>query len=459
MIDLNQIKDLQERKAQLQDKYQSLKADLLKAMSSGSDSDNYRSIMAEFDALSKEIQAINEQIFNIEHAEEIKAEQERQAQEEERKTRELAEREKRIQEAKLADEKRKAELITTERAKAEAEQKAKEAAKAKIVAQQSKLIGKKSSAEQLQDHAEQLIDILKVQLTPSTMCVEPNDVFIKTVFNACRSAYKALLGGKFYNIKEKRKTQKKDAIYSKLEIQNVEGYDNDLPLNECDRAVLGVIISEYLVDNLYTTVNIIHRALIGKPGQVAIVPRKNQKEAIINSVIKLMSTVVDFSGVNDSLKELKYTDKNGNEITLRASNLLLADIIDAKINGQEMEGVIFFKANSPLFQIADAKDQVIRYSHALLNVPNQNNTPLVIALKKYVMRRICEIKLHKNLTPTITFDDVFTRCRLGKVSRDQEHNARKVILKFLEHLKGQKVITDFQVKKRGNAIYGVTFSF
>ena len=103
MIDLNQIKDLQERKAQLQDKYQSLKADLLKAMSSGSDSDNYRSIMAEFDALSKEIQAINEQIFNIEHAEEIKAEQERQAQEEERKTRELAEREKRIQEAKLAE--------------------------------------------------------------------------------------------------------------------------------------------------------------------------------------------------------------------------------------------------------------------------------------------------------------------------------------------------------------------
>ena len=350
-------------------------------------------------------------------------------------------------------------LITTERAKAEAEQKAKEAAKAKIVAQQSKLIGKKSSAEQLQDHAEQLIDILKVQLTPSTMCVEPNDVFIKTVFNACNAAYKALLGGKFYNIKEKRKTQKKDAIYSKLEIQNVEGYDNDLPLNECDRAVLGVIISEYLVDNLYTTVNIIHRALIGKPGQVAIVPRKNQKEAIINSVIKLMSTVVDFSGVNDSLKELKYTDKNGNEITLRASNLLLADIIDAKINGQEMEGVIFFKANSPLFQIADAKDQVIRYPHALLNVPNQNNTPLVISLKKYVMRRICEIKLHKNLTPTITFHDVFSKCRLGKVSRDQEHNARKVILKFLEHLKGQKVITDFQVKKRGNAIYGVTFSF
>ena len=53
---------------------------------------------------------------------------------------------------------------------------------------------------------------------------------------------------------------------------------------------------------------------------------------------------------------MKYTDKEGNEIILRSSNLLLADIIDAKINGQTMEGVILFKANATLFQIADAKN-------------------------------------------------------------------------------------------------------
>lgn len=454
MNDLDIIKDLHERRSQLQAKYTSLKSDMLKAMASGSDSDLYRSIMAEFGTLSQEIQAVNEQIYNIEHADEIKAEQERKA-------RELADREKRLQEAKLAEEQRKAQLLAAERAKADAEQKAKEAAKVKINAQESKLNGKKTSVEQLQDHADQLIDILKVQITPSTMCVEPNDVFIKTVFNACHSAYKALLRGKFYNVKEKRKTKKKDPVFSKLEIQNVEGYDNDLPLNEYDRAVLGIIISEYLVDNLYTTVNIIHRALIGRPGQglKGFYPKKDQKKSIVDSVIKLMSTVVDFSGVNDSLKAMKYTDKDGNEITFRASNLLLADIIDAKINGQEMEGVIFFKQNSPLFQIADAKDQVIRYPHALLNVPNQNNNPLVISLKKYVMRRICEIKLHKNLAPTITFHDVFSKCRLGKVSHDQQYNARNVIIKFLEHLKVQKFITDFEVKKRGNTIYGVTFVF
>lgn len=90
----------------------------------------------------------------------------------------------------------------------------------------------------------------------------------------------------------------------------------------------------------------------------------------------------------------------GNENRLRASNLLSADIIDAKINGQIMEGVIFFKQNSPLFHIADAKDQVIRYPHALLNVPNQNNTPLIIKLKKYVMRRICDMPSAHYILPS-----------------------------------------------------------
>ena len=462
MTDLDQIKELQEHKAQLQAKYQSLKADVFKVMSSGSDSDESRSIMAEFDALSQEIQTVNEQIFNIEHADEIKAEQERQAQEEERKARELAEREKRLQEAKLTEEKRKAELLAQERAKLDAQLKAKETAKAKIVAQTSKLHSNLSSYNQLNPDADNIIDILKIQLTPSSICVEPNDVFIKTVFNACKSAYAQLLGGKFYNVQEKRKTHKKDAVFSKLEIQNVEGYDNKVPLNEFDRAVLGVIISEQVFGNRYTTVNIIHRALIGRPGQATagFYPRKDQEAAIVNSVSKLMGTVVAFSDAVDSWKKLKYTDKDGNELILRKDNILSASIFDAKVNGQPVDGVIFFKENLPLLKIADSKDQIIRYPHALLNVPNQNNTPLVISLKKYVIRRICEIKLHpKQMKPTITFDDIFSKCKVDSSDKKKRQRARNVIFKFFEHLKAQNFISDFHVKKDGREYRGISFIF
>lgn len=147
MNDLEKIKDLQERKSQLQDKYQSLKADAIKAMVAASDES--RSIIVEFDALSKEIQNINQEIYNIEHADEIKAEQERKARAE-------------------------AERLAAEREKNEKERQRLQALKAEIEEQAEKLKGKKkTSIEHFNSAAEKVLDILKVQLTPSTMCVEP----------------------------------------------------------------------------------------------------------------------------------------------------------------------------------------------------------------------------------------------------------------------------------------------
>lgn len=154
-----------------------------------------------------------------------------------------------------------------------------------------------------------------------------------------------------------------------------------------------------------------------------------------------------------------YTDKAGNELFFAAENLLSAGILNAKVNGQKVEGVIYFKENSPLFDIANAKSQVIRYPHALLNVPNQNNTPLVITLKKYVMRRICEIKLHSQLKPTITFDDVFSKCKVNANDKKKKFDARNVIIKFFEHLKSQNFISDFEVKKEGREFSKISFSF
>ena len=134
-------------------------------------------------------------------------------------------------------------------------------------------------------------------------------------------------------------------------------------------------------------------------------------------------------------------------------------ILNAKVNGQKVEGVIYFKDSCPLFDIANAKNQVIRYPHELLNVPTQNNTPLVISLKKYVIRCICEIKLHKNLAHTITFDDVFSKCNLQNADKKKKFDARNVIIKFFEHLKSQKFIKDFQVKKEGGKFSKIAFTF
>ena len=311
---------------------------------------------------------------------------------------------------------------------------------------------------QLAQSATDIIDILKVQIMPSTVCVEVNELFTKSLFRFGPKSFQKALNGASFRIKEKCASTKNDAVFSHINISNDDDFDDDSPLDEFDRAVLGVIISEYLSGNRYTTVNIIFRALVGKVGDQNARPHLNQKHAIENSILKLMGTIVDFSSVSESLNQLHYTDKDGNKIMLKKSNLLSADFLDAKINGQIMEDVIFFKANSPLFDIADAKDQIVRYPHKLLDVPNQNNTPRIISIKKYVMRRICEIKLHKQLTPTITFDDVFKKCRITDSLRSVKADSRNAIIKLFQHLKDQNFIKDFELVQYRSKFLSIKFS-
>ena len=307
----------------------------------------------------------------------------------------------------------------------------------------------------LYHNAEKILETLKVQIKPSTECVEVNDAIVKYLFTFGPKSFQKALSGKSFGIKHKKKHK---AVVTSLRISNDADYNDTNPLTEFDRAVLGVIISEYLSGNRYTTFNMIFRALIGQIGKVGIVPRPNQKQAIENSIEKLMGTIVDFAEISKSHNELHYTDKNGDELRLKKSNLLSADILDAKVNGQALDDVIFFKANSPLFDIADAKNQIVRYPHKLLDVPNQNNTPRIISLKKYVMRRICEIKLHKQLTPTITFDDVFKKCRITDSLRSVKADSRNAIIKLFQHLKDQNFIKDFELVQYRSKFLSIKFS-
>lgn len=295
------------------------------------------------------------------------------------------------------------------------------------------------------------------QVKPSTVCIEPNDAVVKYIFQFGVNSYQKALNGKSYDVKQKSKTKKKGTVKSPIRIANADGYDDISPLDEFDRDVLGVIISEWKEGNKYTTVNIIYRALIGKIGDQNVRPQPNLKKAIEKSVLKLMSTIVDFSAVNDTLKNLKYAD--GDELKFKQSNLLAADTLDVKINGQVIEGVIFLHKMPPLLDIADKDNQIVRYNHELLDVPDQRNTKRIITLKKYVMRRICEIKLHKNLYPTITFDNVFKKCRMLDAKRDAKLDARNAIVQLFQHLKDQKFIKDFQLVKERGKFVSITFSF
>ena len=243
-------------------------------------------------------------------------------------------------------------------------------------------------------------------LRPSRIRVEINDKLAKVIFKLSDEGTDELLGGKTFEIVEKR-SKKFGEITTAYKILNAAGYQVLRPFSMFDRFVLAVCISEWLKGNHYTTVAIIYRALTGKIGRSDAKPSVTQRKAIIESLEILMSRIVDY-GAEEICQIMGYN--NGNPFVGKAPLLPAAYIDFSAVNGDN-DTLIFFTDEPPLLKMAQIKKQLVSYDATLLDMPGQN-TPMNIASKNYTMLRIQEIILHRQLTPTITFGDVFKKLRI-----------------------------------------------
>ena len=299
-------------------------------------------------------------------------------------------------------------------------------------------------------------EIKNIQVYPAKKRVEINDKMSKVLFKLNDASYDQMLDEhKAQGVIEVRNHKKLGKVRSSFKLQNSDGYSQKIPPDEFDRAVLSVCVSNWLEGNLYITPAMIYRGLTGKVNKKSdSKPSSDQLAAIIHSIDKLMFTEFDPT-VSEVLEQLKYA--NGDEAKIKKSTILPCYRVELTINGQKSD-VICFDRESPLYSIAKLKKQLITYDCELLDVPKQQNTPTTIALKNYVMRRVQEIKLHK-LTPTLTFNDIFTKCHIENSDNKTKMRAREYVIKFFEHLKSKNVIKDFDVTKKHLAFYSVKFSY
>ena len=165
-----------------------------------------------------------------------------------------------------------------------------------------------------------------------------------------------------------------------------------------------------------------------------------------------MSRIVDY-GAEDVCKVMGYND--GNPFVGKAPLLPAAYIDFSEVSGDN-DTLIFFTDAPPLLKMAEVKKQLVSYDATLLDMPGQN-TPMNIASKNYTMLRIQEIILHKQLTPTITFWDVFKKLRIENSSNKTKMDVRNITIAFFEHLKSKGVVKSFEVVKHGNTFYGIKF--
>ena len=294
---------------------------------------------------------------------------------------------------------------------------------------------------------------------PSKIRIVPNCKLAKLTPNHTDDEYQKMMNGGNSGVIEKRNHKKHGRVITKYTIINAEGYSNTDPLISADYDVLSVCISEIEAGNMATTPAIILRGLTGRTkaeigGTSNGAVNKDQRAAILNSIEKLMSTIITIDATETN-KALGYNDGKAEIIT---DTILPCHYKTEKINGQIVDDTIIFDRQSPIFKFADQRNQIIRYDVSLLDVPNQNNTPLVINLKNQVIIRVLECKNHK-MTPTITLDDIFKKCRISDKSKRVKQSARETIDKFLTHLQSKGVIKSFEWTKKGNKFYSVKFTF
>lgn len=298
------------------------------------------------------------------------------------------------------------------------------------------------------------MEIKNVQIYPAKKRLVPNVKLVKVISNLSARKYNRAINGVQRSITEKRNHKKYGEVLTTYKISNAEGYDNTDPLTEFDRAVLSVCVSEFADGNNYTTLAIILRGLTGKTRQTSNgAVNASQREAILTSVRKLMCTVIE-------IDDTKTNEQLGYEATTaesKCSTILPAFYVERTVNGQDAT-VIYFDRVSPLMEIAEKRNQILRFDPVLLDVPKMQNTQMNITVKNYAMCRVMEIKQH-HMTPTITFDDLFQKCRITDANRKIKHDARETAVAFFQHLVNENFITSFELVKKRNKFYSVTFTY
>ena len=236
-------------------------------------------------------------------------------------------------------------------------------------------------------------------------------------------------------------------------LEHVDGYTDMNPPDEFDRAIMGICISAREAGMKFTTVKAIYRALCGGKQHNAYSSAGIQARVIV-SLERLAKTiiVVDMKSVCKAVK--KYGNRMGKpEFT---SPLLPCEIVDGTVNGQPAQ-IVKLPREPPLMTVARAKEQVLTYDVSLLDIPGRN-TATNVMLKSYVLRRVLEAKAHaRNMSPKVTFTNVFEHCGLADATRWQRQDARKTIFAVYERLQSAGLIQSFEKEKVACADTGAEY--
>ena len=279
----------------------------------------------------------------------------------------------------------------------------------------------------------------KFQVCLPKQRIEPNDKLTKCLFQMDDKDIEA----RCMNIVETRNKGSPDKITTLVTF-----ISDLLKFNPHDREVALACFSLYANQNLLVTDEQIYRMMTGN-AKARLRPAESKK--IEQSLVRLIGTVVriQLSGI----QKMNYKTTKSE---LVGAILPAQFLTNVKINNSSRT-VVSFLGESPIVSLAKIKhNQLITYEVALADVGGRNSSEL-IAVKNYVLRRIEECKLHRQLTPTITFDDVFQKNELSTKSKTEKKRYRDFLLRCFEEWKSLNLISTYEMKLKGTVCHGISF--
>ena len=280
--------------------------------------------------------------------------------------------------------------------------------------------------------------------------IVPCDRLSQTFFKTPPEKYAGILEQRY---KGGCKEDKEGKIITPYWLKLVEGYADKLPPDAFTREVLFDAISAYEQGIRVITISTTLDSLTGGVEKRHV--SKEQYEALRAAFDKLAFTRIEID-LAPSFKAYPNWRRNYSGELKLIGTLLPCRFLEGEINGQKTFAIELL-AESPLMTVAKAKKQLITYDASPLAIAGQNNTPQVITVKNYLLRRI-KLIIERGLNSSIEFKTLYENCGLANASDSVKRNARKEIVDILNSFKADGVIQNYEIKRLGRAYQSITIT-
>lgn len=229
------------------------------------------------------------------------------------------------------------------------------------------------------------------------------------------------------------------------------------PFTEYDRNVADAVTSlyEYGGSNIVTAATV-YRAMVNMTDTET--PSPQQIGAVTRSLDKMRFTRVRID-CTEELKQRKVS-LNGQQITggLVDTYLLAMEAIEVTVGGQRVKAYKVIKTPI-LYEYSQLTGQVYTTPSKLLAVPDQSNTEQRIAIKSYLLRRICAMKGPTPQSNRIKFDKLYEAIGIDNPEKQERKRIKDYITAVLAYWEKEKLIKGFEFVKNGREYAAVDILF